>query len=118
MNKETAAQLAEKAAGIAKLTAEALKHFGRDTAILLYAKQMGENNMQTMFPEGTQHKKTNNKEAAQKLDKMMADAKLKWKYAPDNDKRKVMDMEKIMKESDEKIKAVYAGVVAEAMAAT
>jgi hypothetical protein len=107
-------KLADQAAEIAKQTAESLKHFDRDTAMLMYAKQMGDGKMNTQFPEGTQHKKTNNKEATQKLDKLMHDAHLKWKYATDTDKKRVLDMEKIIKAGDEKIKALYADLYANA----
>jgi type IV secretory pathway VirB4 component len=110
MNEATLKKLATQAAEIAKQTAESLKHFDRNTAMLMYAKQMGDRKMNTEFPEGTEHKKTNNKEAAEKLDKMIQNAQLKWKYATDADKKKVMDMEKIMLQSDEKIRAVYAGI--------
>jgi hypothetical protein len=109
-------KLADKAVEIAKQTAESLKHFDRNIATLMYAKQIGNNKMNTQFPEGTEHKKMNNKEAAQKLDKMIQDAQLKWKYATDTDKKRVLDMEKIMKASDEKIKALYAGILAKAEA--
>ncbi|MEO7310826.1 MAG: hypothetical protein ABIX01_10545 [Chitinophagaceae bacterium] len=107
-------KLAGQAAEIAKQTAESLKHFDRNTAMLMYAKQMGDGKMNTQFPEGTEHKKTNNKEAARKLEKLIQDAQLKWKYAPDTDKKKVLDMEKIITASDQKIRALYAGIYAKA----
>jgi hypothetical protein len=110
-------KLAEQAAEIAKQTAEQLKRFDKETAMLMYAKQMGDGKMNTHFPEGTAHKKTNNKEAAQKLDKLIQDAQLKWKYAPDTDKKKALDMEKIVIAGDEKIRALYAGILVEATAA-
>jgi hypothetical protein len=107
-------KLADQAAEIAKQTAESLKHFDRNTATLMYAKQMGDGKMNTQFPEGTEHKKTNNKDATNKLDKLIQDAQLKWKYATDTDKKRVLDMEKIIKASDEKIKALYADIYAKA----
>lgn len=107
MDPEKAKQLADEAAQIAKKMAEALKQYDKEMAMLLYAKQWSDTKMNTTFPEGTEHKKTNNKEAAQKLEKMMEDAKLKWKYVTENDKKKVLEMEKIVLEGQEQIKALY-----------
>jgi hypothetical protein len=116
MDEATAKTLAEKAAAIAKETAETLKLFTRDTAMLLYAKQMVDNNMNMTptFPEGTEHKKIDNKEANEKLNKMLEEAKQKWKYADEPSRKKAMQMEKIVLEGQEKIKAVYAAEVAKA----
>ena len=106
MNEEQAKDLASKAAAIAKATAESLKIFTKETAMLLYAKQMQQNALPN-FPKNTEHKKINNKEANAKLEKMMIDAKLKWKYATDDDKKKVLKMEMIIIDSDNKIKELY-----------
>lgn len=117
MNEATAKLLAEKAAVIAKETAELLKHFDRETGMLIYAKQMVENDIKgSSFPEGTEHKKMSNKDANQKLAKMLEEAKLKWKYADDIAKKKVTQMEMIVLAGQEKIRGVYAGVIAEAVA--
>ncbi len=111
MDEKMAKELAEKAAAIAKETAESLKRFSKDTAMLLYAYRMHGNNAKINFPEGTVHKKLNNKEADRKLEQMMEDARLKWKYAPEDDKKKAMKMDKIMTDSDEKIRAVYYPII-------
>ncbi|MES2774755.1 MAG: hypothetical protein V4722_11255 [Bacteroidota bacterium] len=111
MDEIMAKQLAEKAASIAKETAERLKIFSKDTALLFYAYRMQGSAAKMNFPEGTAHKKGNNKEADKKLEKMMEDARLKWKYAPDADKKKAMQMDKIILDSDEKIRAVYQNIV-------
>jgi len=100
-------KLSDQAAAIAKETAELLKHFSRDTALLMYAMQTVEKNINTHFPEGTEHKKTNNREAEQKLAKMMEDAKLKWTYAPESEKDRAREMEVIVKSGQEKIRQVY-----------
>lgn len=114
MSPESAELLAEQAAKIAMATAEKLKKFDKDTCMLMYAKQMGDMQLNTTFPEGTAHKKMDNKQATQKLEKMMHDAKIKWKYASDKEKKRAMDMEKIVLEGNEKIRALYAGEMIQA----
>jgi len=111
MDEKTAKYLADKAAAIVRETAENLKRFSKDIALLLYAYKMQGLTAKINFPEGTAHKKGNNKEAEKKLEKMMEDAMLKWKYASEPDKKKAMQMDKIMIDSDEKIRAVYYPVI-------
>ena len=108
MDEATAKLLSEKAATIAKQTADSLKMFTRETAMLVYAKQMVDSNINTNFAEGTTHKKMDNQQANKKMDKMLEDAKLKWKYADDSSKRKAAQMEKIIMDGQTKIKAIYA----------
>ena len=115
MDEATAKLLSEKAATIAKQTADSLKMFTRETAMLVYAKQMVDSNINTNFAEGTTHKKMDNKEANTKMNKMLEEAKLKWKYADESSQKRAAQMEKIIIDGQTRIKEIYAGAVAEVM---
>ncbi|MFT4204242.1 MAG: hypothetical protein QM610_10050 [Chitinophagaceae bacterium] len=99
-------QLAEQAAQIARQMAENLKTFGREVASLYYAKQMLDIPIPE-FPSETQHTKFDNHKANEKLKKMLEEAKQKWKYASENEKRKVAEMEKVVSDGQERIKMLY-----------
>jgi hypothetical protein len=107
MEQEQMKQKAEQAAAIAKEIAEALKAFDKETALLMYAKQMGNRKPNTAFPEDAGHRKMDNEEATERLDKTLAAARLKWKYASESDKEKVAQMERIVAEGQERIKQLY-----------
>lgn len=99
-------KLAEQSAAIAKDTSESLRKFGKDISMLYYALQL-KNMSMTLFPDNTEHKKMDNKKANEKLKEMIEEGKQKCKYASQNDKRKVTEMEKILAEGQKRIKELY-----------
>lgn len=102
--------LADQAAAIAKDTSESLRKFGKDISVLYYAVQL-KNMSLTLFPDNTEHKKLDNKKANGKLKEMIEEGKQKYKYASQNDKSKVAEMEKILHDSQKRIKELYANYV-------
>ncbi len=98
MDDATTKLLIEKATAVSKETAEAFKRFGHETALLMFAKQMQQNEAYNDMPQNDNTK----------LSKMIQDAKLKWKYADENAKKKAAQMEKVVLDGQEKIKAIYA----------
>lgn len=107
IEKEYLKELAEKAAAIAMDTAEKLKHFSRDTAMVMYGSQLVEIKVKPAFTGESVHKKMTNEEANKKLDKMMEQAKTKWQYATEADKKKAKEMEQVVLEGKQKIKKLY-----------
>lgn len=101
--KETEAQVAL----ILKELAETLGFFPKETAQLMYAKQLAGTDMEVAVTgqPGADKKKT--EEGNQRLKKMMEEGKLKWEYASEAQQKKVAEMETVIAESNDKIKAMY-----------
>jgi Pyruvate/2-oxoacid:ferredoxin oxidoreductase gamma subunit len=101
--------LAEKAAAIAKETADALKRFSKDTAILMYGSQLQQLDGNEQSLKRTTDEEANKKieEANKKLVKTIEAAKIKWQYATEIEKAKVKEMERVIEEGKDRIKKLY-----------
>lgn len=84
-----------------------LGFFSKDIAQIMYAKQLAESEINIMIPEeaGVDNKITD--AAAQRIKKMIEEAKLKLEYASDSQLKKVVEMEDIIKTTQDKIKKLY-----------
>lgn len=101
--KDTEAQVAL----ILKELAETLSFFPKETAQLMYAKQLSGTEKEVTLPEQPGMDKKKTEEGNQRLKKMMDEGKLKWEYASEAQQKKVTEMEAAIAASNDKIKAVY-----------
>ncbi|MCH5597556.1 hypothetical protein [Niabella ginsengisoli] len=111
MNEATTKILAEQATDVAKEMAVALKRFSRETALLLYAKALCKMEIECVFVGDKVHPKMTNERANEKMNKTIEKAKIKWQNANDGDKQKVLEMQKIIQEGQERIKELYNQIV-------
>jgi hypothetical protein len=111
MEQEKLKKLAEQASIIAKETAETLKRFSRDTAMLVYASQLLQTKIHPAFTGENASKKISNDDANKKLHKAIETAKVKWQYVSEADKKKAKEMEMVMNAGQEKIKMLYAEIL-------
>ncbi len=105
--KDTEAQVAQ----ILKELEETLRFFPKETAQLMYAKQLAGTDMAVAVPEQAGMDKKKAEEANQRLKKMMDEGKLKWEYASEAQQKKAAEMEAAIAASNDKIKAVYAAAL-------
>lgn len=103
MNEEVLKQAATEAEKLACEMAHEMKTFGRNIAMLLYGKILQNMDSNFSFAAGVEHKKISNGDAAKKLNKAMQQAREKWVYATNEEKRKVTEMELIFFKGKEKI---------------
>ena len=102
--KETEAQVA----AILKQLAEDMNFFPKETAQLMYARQLAGTEIRVGIPEEVVlDKKMKTEEGNKHLQKMMEEAKLKWDYASESQKKNVRELEAMIAESNEKIKQLY-----------
>ena len=101
--KETEVQVA----AILKELTETMSHFPKETAQIMYAKQLADTGITLAVPEQPGQDKKKIEENNQHLKKMMEEGKLKWEYASEAQKKKAIEMEAAIAESNDKIKKVY-----------
>lgn len=93
-------------AAILRQLSEELNFFPKETAQLMYARQLADSPDPISMPGSDNDKKK--AEQHQRLNKMMEEAKLKWTYAGDSQKKNVKEMESVIQEYNDKIKALFA----------
>lgn len=101
--KETEAQVA----ALLKELMETLSYFPKETAQLMYAKQLADTDLTVTIPEAAGIDKKKAEEGNQRLKKMMDEGKLKWEYASESQQKKVLEMEALIAENNEQIKKLY-----------
>jgi hypothetical protein len=103
----TSQEIAERSAAIARETAEALKAFPREIALIMYMGQIIEGEVSVAIPEDTPLHKTNSQEAGRQVNKLLDEARLKWEYATEAQKKQAMEMAQIIQEGNERIRQLY-----------
>jgi hypothetical protein len=104
----TSKEKEEKVATILKSLSEELSFFPKETAQILYARQLADNPIAVTIPENvTLDKQSKTAEGNQRLKKMMEEARLKWEYASEAQKKQAAEMEALILESNEQIRKLY-----------
>ena len=101
--KETEAQVSM----LLKELMETLSYFPKETAQIMYAKQLADTDLAVTIPDEAGIDKKKAEEGNQRLKKMMEEGKLKWEYASEGQQKKVLEMEALIAESNDKIKKLY-----------
>lgn len=105
MNK--AQEIQEKTKQILDEVNEQLKLYTQDEMQMMYAKQMIEHNVDFDATDEQSCTTFKNEKDRQRLTKMLADAKLKWSFASDKQKKTVTIIQAIMAHGNERIKELY-----------
>jgi|GEM_PF-1018125 len=90
-------------AAILEKLAEELKFFPKETAQLLYARQLAATGISVAPPVNA----PGADDAGQRLNRMMEEARLKWEYASEAQKKQVTEMEERIRESNDQIRKLY-----------
>jgi hypothetical protein len=86
---------------------EALSQFPKETAQIMYAKQLDGTGLTPAIHEEAGMDRKKAEEGNQRLKKMMDEGRLKWEYASESQQKKVLEMEALIAANKESIKKLY-----------
>lgn len=97
----------EQTAIILKEVNEQLKLFPADVLQMLYVKQLEENKQTVDFINEQTTQVFKNEKDKGRIKKMMEEARLKWTFATDKQKKALEEIQKVVQQGNERIMQLY-----------